>query len=98
MSRGRRKLVGARVGGRPVVPGAAPLFFADEARQLALTPTPVYDMLPIVFVCAFGREPGREAIRPTTADRYRKAVDLADEFEVFSDKGVTRDPVSRRHP
>src|SRR5262249_16859600 len=24
-------------------------FFADEARQLALTPTPVYDMLPMVF-------------------------------------------------
>ncbi len=24
-------------------------FYADEARQLALTPTPVYDMLPMVF-------------------------------------------------
>ena len=43
-------------------------FFADEARQLALTPTPVYDMLPMVFAPADANLVERQfAPRPPTA-------------------------------
>ncbi len=43
-------------------------FFADEARQLALTPTPVYDMLPMVFAPTDANVVERQfAPRPPTA-------------------------------
>ena len=43
-------------------------FFADEARQLALTPTPVYDMLPMVFAPTDANLVERQfAPRPPTA-------------------------------
>jgi hypothetical protein len=43
-------------------------FFAEEARELALTPTPVYDMLPMAFAPADGTLVERPfAPRPPTA-------------------------------
>jgi hypothetical protein len=43
-------------------------FFADEARQLTLTPTPVYDMLPMIFAPTGANVVERQfAPRPPTA-------------------------------
>jgi serine/threonine protein kinase HipA of HipAB toxin-antitoxin module len=43
-------------------------FFAEEARRLALTPTPVYDMLPMVFAPSDGNLVERQFTpRPPTA-------------------------------
>ena len=72
-------------------------FFAEEARELTLTPTPVYDMLPMVFAPAGANLVERQfAPRPPTAlnlHLWHEAANYAQRYwsRLYEEDGLSAD-------